>query len=186
LVPDLERGRWKPDPAAVALGIATADYDRDAVALIGATAARRHGAWPRALAAADIATPKQRPRLKTTYGVIRFVKRDVATLDTEAIHTDVTDGWTATREQTILDLARRPDLAGDNATARTMLEELLRRADVEHLFELARGTQGWRPLLAHADHAFDNEGPNSGRVRDDVLATLQAIQVRRFKDATPR
>lgn len=182
LVPDLERGRWRPDTAAIALGIATADYARDAVALVGATAARHHGGWPRALAVAFVAIPKQRPTLQTPFGEIRFFKRDVGLLETEAIHTEVTNGWTTTREQTIVDIARRPSLAGDLATAQTMLTELLRQADIARLFEVARRTKGWRALLGQAAHVDEHEGPADDRIRDAVLEGLLAAQARRFKD----
>jgi len=185
LVPDLERGRWRPDTAAIALGVARADYERDAVALVGATAARHHGAWPRALAVAFVATPKQRPGLQTPYGEIRFVKRDIALLDVEAMHTEVTDGWTTTREQTILDLARRPDLAGDVATARTMLTDLLHQADIAHLFEVARKTRGWRALLGPIAQVDEHNHREDGRLRDDVLAGLLAAQTRRVKELPP-
>jgi predicted transcriptional regulator of viral defense system len=186
LVPDLERGRWRPDTAAIALGIARADYGRDAVALIGASAARHHGAWPRALALAFVATPKQRPELRTPYGEIRFAKRDVAQLDTEAIHTEVTDGWTTTREQTIVDIAKRPELAVDIATARLMLTELVGQADIAHLFEVARRAPGWRALLGPAALVDEREQLAGDQLRNDVLSGLLAAQARRSTDTSPQ
>src|SRR5690242_1739646 len=43
---------WRPELEAAALGIAIADYGAEAVALTGVSAARHHGAVPRAVAAA--------------------------------------------------------------------------------------------------------------------------------------
>src|SRR5947199_2920307 len=57
---------WQPPIEAVALGIGQADYGRESVALMGISAARHHGAVPRALATAVVVVPKQRPKLSTT------------------------------------------------------------------------------------------------------------------------
>ena len=79
---------------------------------MGISAARRHGAVPRAVGVAVVAVPKQRPRLETRFGAVVFVKRDVARLDVERVDTQVTSGWMTTVEQTLLDLAARPTLGG--------------------------------------------------------------------------
>src|SRR5438874_12539652 len=51
LVPEEHRGAfWRPEVEGVALGVTVADYGRDAVALMGPSAARLLGAIPRALA----------------------------------------------------------------------------------------------------------------------------------------
>ena len=103
---------WRPELEAAALGLAQADYEVDRVALMGVSAARYHGAVPRAVGVAIVAVPKQRPRLETRFGVVLFVKRDVARLDVERVDTQVTSGWMTTVEQTLLDLAARPALGG--------------------------------------------------------------------------
>jgi hypothetical protein len=103
---------WRPEFEAAALGVAQADYGVDRVALMGVSAARYHGAVPRAVGVAVVAAPKQRPRLQTRFGVVQFVKRDVARLDVERLDTQVTSGWVTTVEQTLLDLAARPALGG--------------------------------------------------------------------------
>ena len=103
---------WRPELEAAALGLAQADYGVDRVALMGISAARRHGAVPRAVGVAVVAVPKQRPRLETRFGAVVFVKRDVARLDVERVDTQVTSGWMTTVEQTLLDLAARPTLGG--------------------------------------------------------------------------
>ncbi|GGU67630.1 type IV toxin-antitoxin system AbiEi family antitoxin [Lentzea flava] len=131
--------RWRPDLAAAALGIAQADYGRDAVALMSVTAARRHGALPRAIGTAVVAVPKQRPQLHTDLGEIVFVKRDVGRLDLERVETELTTGWMTTPEQTALDIAARPRLGGiEEADAGPILRALARRIDWAVTEELAR------------------------------------------------
>lgn len=104
--------RWRPELDAAALGLAQTDYGVDAVALMGVSAARYHGAIPRALAVAVVAVPKQRPVLTSDPGRMIFVKRDVAQLDIEHVDTQLATGWITTIEQTMLDLASRPELGG--------------------------------------------------------------------------
>ncbi|WP_344882391.1 type IV toxin-antitoxin system AbiEi family antitoxin domain-containing protein [Allokutzneria multivorans] len=129
---------WRPDLAAVALGIAQADYGPATVALMGTSAARHHGAIPRAIAVAVVAVPKQRPELRTDLGRLVFVKRNTDKLDLERVDTELTTGWVTTVEQTILDLAARPALGGltpgDTAEA---VRALGRRADPDLLGQLA-------------------------------------------------
>jgi hypothetical protein len=140
LVPEERRGEyWQPEVEAVALGIAVADYGRDTVALMGSTAARLLGAIPRALATAVVAIPRQRPLLATTAGKVQFVTRKVERLDTQRVVTDITAGWVTTSEQTVLDLADRPDL-GDIAptTAEEAIHALAARSDPHLVEQLAR------------------------------------------------
>ena len=143
--------QWRPPIEALALGIGQADYGRETVALMGVSAARHHGAVPRAMATAVVAIPKQRPRLVTTVGNVVFVKRDAAKLDLERITTDLTTGWVTTIEQTMLDLAARPSLGGQPATeVREAIRALGPRADLDLLAELA-GAQH-RPAALRAVH----------------------------------
>ena len=129
---------WRPELEAAALGIAVADYGADAVALVGVSAARHHGAIPRAVATASVAVPKQRPVLVTTIGGIAFSKRDVTRLDLERVQTELVTGWVTSVEQTLLDIAARPDRfaspMGDRAEA---VAALGRRADLALVAELA-------------------------------------------------
>lgn len=132
--------RWKPELDAAALGIAKADYGVDAVALMGVSAARYHGAIPRALAVAVVAVPKQRPTLQTELGRIIFVKRDVAKLDVERIETELGPGWVTTVEQTLLDLAARPTLGGlADKDIEAAVGTLATRADWSLVERLASG-----------------------------------------------
>ena len=135
LVPEVRRGLgWRPAIETVALGIGQSDYGKNDVALMHISAARLHGAIPRALAIAVIAVPKQRPELETKFGRIVFVKRNVSTLACEKANTELAQGWTTTFEQTALDLARRPGLIdGMSHIAREAAIALLVRSDANKL-----------------------------------------------------
>jgi predicted transcriptional regulator of viral defense system len=166
VVPEERRdGHWQPELEAVALGIAVADYGRAATAVMGPTAARLHGAIPRALATATVAVPRNRRDLDTTVGRVQFVKRDVERLDVQRHDTAVTTGWITTPDQTVLDLADRPALGGIGpATAEEAIRALDQRADRQHVAELAlaqRKEAAWQrycwiagiPALPRPQHA---------------------------------
>jgi predicted transcriptional regulator of viral defense system len=130
---------WHPSSEAAGWGVAAADYGPDAVCLMGLSAARIHAAIPRALAVAVIAVPKQRPslRLMEPAADVQFVRRDVSRLDVERTTTSLGDGWVTTVEQTVLDLAARPQLGGVPKEAQAAVTMLLQRADEALLAELA-------------------------------------------------
>lgn len=124
----------------------------EAVALMGLSAARVHGAIPRALSAAVVAVPKQRPRLEFSYRPAEavFVLRQVAHLDVERHQLELGDAYVTTVEQTVLDLIARPQLGDVPDEAESAARSLFARADGELLQELAerqrRGAtlQRWR------------------------------------------
>ncbi|WP_207630908.1 MULTISPECIES: type IV toxin-antitoxin system AbiEi family antitoxin [unclassified Actinopolyspora] len=142
VVPDdqLDRG-WIPELEAAALGIAAADEGVDSVALMGLSAARIHGAIPRALAVAVVAATRHRPTLRVAdrEATVLFVRRRVAALDVQRHTSELGQGWLTTVEQTVLDLAARPDLGGLPDQARTAAHALLSRCDHQLLDELAVG-----------------------------------------------
>jgi len=110
-IPEASRGsNWRPEIEALALGIGQADYGKNEVTLMHISAARMHGAIPRALAVAVVAVPKRRPDLETTCGRIIFVQRDVSSLKKFRVETELATGWCTSIEQTALDLAGRPHL----------------------------------------------------------------------------
>lgn len=76
---------WMPALEAAAAGIATAHFGADNVVLMGVTAARMHGAIPRALGTAVVAVPAQRNAiaLADQDATVQFVKRDTAALDAD-------------------------------------------------------------------------------------------------------
>lgn len=140
VIPDDQVGRgWRPELEAVALGIAAADEGIDTVALMGLSAARIHGAIPRALAIAIVAATRHRPtlRLADREATVVFVRRDVATLDLQRHTCELGNGWVTTIEQTVLDLAARPELGGLPREAHAAVQALLPRADRDLLTELA-------------------------------------------------
>lgn len=132
-IPEASRGgHWRPEIEALALGIAQADYGKNEVALMHISAARIHGAIPRALAVAVVAVPKRRPSLETTCGRIIFVLRSVSSLKKIRIDTELATGWCTSIEQTALDLAGRPDLVSGltsvtQEAARTLLDRVNER-----------------------------------------------------------
>lgn len=140
VVPDDQIDRnWRPELEAAALGIAAADQGIDAVALMGLSAARIHGAIPRALGVAVVATTGHRTTLTLADrdATIVFARRDLSRLDRQRHTTELGQGWVTSIEQTVLDLAARPELGGlaDEATAAR--RALMPRADLAVLRELA-------------------------------------------------
>jgi hypothetical protein len=69
---------WLPSLEASAYGIAAADYGPEGAVLMGLSAARLHGAVPRALDVAVVAVSKNRPNLVLADrdATINFVRRD--------------------------------------------------------------------------------------------------------------
>jgi len=140
IVPDDQLGRrWLPELEGAALGIAAADEGVDTVALMGLSAARVHGAIPRGLAIAVVATARHRPTLHLADrdATLLFTRRKVAALDVERFTSELGNGWVTTIEQTILDLAARPDLGGLATEAHSSIHALLPRSDRAILEELA-------------------------------------------------
>jgi hypothetical protein len=103
---------WLPTPESVALGIGLADYGRNAVALSGISAARLLGVPARAIAAGVVSIPVRRPPIETIAGPVSFWHRSITDIETQKARTDLGVGWATTAEQTLLDLADRPRLAG--------------------------------------------------------------------------
>lgn len=147
-IPEAERnGSWRPEIEAIALGIAQADYGKNHVALMHLSAARIHGAIPRAIAVAVVAVPKQRPPLKTEFGRIYFVKRSVERLKRVRTKTELGEGWVTTIEQTALDLVRRRSLVeGMDAVVEEALHNLTLRSDIKKIQDIAE-TQNMNSTL---------------------------------------
>lgn len=140
VVPQHQTGTdWMPTLEAAAAGIATADFGPANAILMGVSAARVHGAIPRAIGTAVVAVPVQRNAitLADRAATVRFVKRDTGRLDAERMSTELGPTLVTTPEQTVLDLARRPDLGDAADEVRDAVRILIGRADVELLDELA-------------------------------------------------
>jgi hypothetical protein len=131
---------WMPTLEAAAGGIAAARFHPEHAPLMGVSAARLHGALPRALAVAIVAAPTHHDpiTLLDRPASVRFVKRDTARLDVETVATEVGRALVTSIEQTVLDLARRPPLNVADDQIPDALRALLPRCDPELLHELAR------------------------------------------------
>lgn len=141
VVPQEHVGRaWLPGLEAAAAGIASTIYGADNVVVMGVSAARLHGAIPRALATAIVAVPyRHRPiDLADRPATLRFVQRDTDGLDAERIDTALGPVLVTTPEQTVLDLSRRPLLGNAETEIPAAIATLYRRSDPDRLEELAR------------------------------------------------
>ena len=140
--PDDRDTTWMPTVEAVAAGAATALYGDRVPVLMHLTAARLHGARPRAVGLAVGAVPARRRPLRLldrSEAVLSFVARDVHELDATLMPTDLGRVLVTTTEQTVLDLTRRPGLGGLPDEVRDAVRTLLPRCALERLDLLAEG-----------------------------------------------
>lgn len=140
VVPQDMVGRsWMPGLEVAAAGIASTIYGPDSIVVMGVSAARLHGAIPRAVATATVAVPQQhRPiALSDRPAVVRFVKRNTEKLDAERYDTELGSTLVTTPEQTILDLAHRPKLGDTEIDIPTAVAALYERSDKDRLQALA-------------------------------------------------
>jgi predicted transcriptional regulator of viral defense system len=137
--PDDQAAGWKPAIEAAAAGIAAAIFGQRDIVLMGITAARIHQAIPRAVATAIVATPHQhRPVTLEDGGQVLFVARDTARLDARLETLETGRALVTTPEQTMLDLAKRPELGGAPDEARAALANFAPRANWDKVERLAR------------------------------------------------
>jgi len=134
LVPERHRKPepdWRPSIERVAIGIARAQFGPDLVALVGASAARVHGALPRALAIATVSYPSTRPRdIDTVVGTVRTYRRSVEQMDVVRMNTAIASGLVTSIEMTMLDLAARaPKWPLHESDQREAIRMLAARAD---------------------------------------------------------
>lgn len=129
---------WRPSLEAAAAAVATVLYGDRVPVLTGLTAARVHHALPRAISTGYVAVPTQRRplRLADREGEVRFVMRDVATLDAVLVQTDLGPALATTLEQTLLDLARG-DPRGEDVDAQEAINALWPQCDRAVLEEIA-------------------------------------------------
>lgn len=149
VVPDDRVGLpWLPDLESSALGIAAADEGISSVALMGVSAARVQGAVPRALGVAVVAAARHRATVKLADrdASIVFVRRDVQRIEVERHELELGQGWVTTAEQTIIDLASRPELGGVPDESRDAIRTLLPRVDRSLLHDLALSQRKSRTL----------------------------------------
>ncbi|WP_019969917.1 type IV toxin-antitoxin system AbiEi family antitoxin [Mycobacterium sp. 141] len=140
VVPQDMVGRsWMPGLETAAAGIASAIYGPDDIVVMGVSAARLHGAIPRALATATVAVPEQHRRitLSDRPAAVQFVKRNTKGLDAERYDTELGPTLVTTPEQTLLDLAHRPKLGDAEIDIPSAVAVLYERSDKDHLQALA-------------------------------------------------
>jgi predicted transcriptional regulator of viral defense system len=154
---------WVPSLEAAGYGIGAADYGPDAVAVMGLSAARLHGALPRGLGVAVVAVPKQRPPLPLAERSARvvFVKRDVGRLEVERVGADLGPLLVTTVEQTVLDLAHRPELGGAPGEVVPAVRALWPRVDAGVLARIAGG-QGLGAAAGRVADWGAEQGPGEG------------------------
>lgn len=130
---------WMPTLEAAAAGIAAAIFGARHAALMSVSAARVHGAIPRALSTAIVAAPTQHAEipLLDRDGVVRFIKRDTDVLDIVPATTELGRALVTSVEQTALDLARRPSLGVADDQLPDAVRVLLATSDDKLLSELA-------------------------------------------------
>ncbi|WP_407670481.1 type IV toxin-antitoxin system AbiEi family antitoxin domain-containing protein [Nocardia suismassiliense] len=130
---------WLPELEPAAAGIASSIYGPDRTIVMGISAARVLGAVPRALATAVVAVPGQHRSIALTdrAAQVRFVRRDTEALDAERVETPLGQVLVTTPEQTVLDLARRPELGNAEIEVRPAIETLYHRSDLARLAQLA-------------------------------------------------
>lgn len=133
---------WMPTLEAAAAGVAATIWGERVPVLMGPSAARLHGALPRALGTATIATPVQhRPiLLSDREATVRFVMRDVDVLDAIRVQTDLGPALATSPAQTALDLAREPRILQMPDLVST-LRAVLALTSLEEVTEIA-ATQG--------------------------------------------
>lgn len=150
-VPLSKRGTdWQPSIETLAAGLAAAIYGHGRGAIWGLSAARTHGALPRAISTAFLLGPRQhRPiELKARAGRVEFRKRDPDRLDLEYLATELGPALVTSIDQTILDLSAQPFLPEDEMRAGAV-RTLMTMTVPERLADLAERVRG-RTALGRA------------------------------------
>lgn len=145
---------WRPTIEAAAAGVATAALGAGRAVLMGISAGRLHNVVPRALGIAIVAVAGDRRDivLRDRDGLVHFVQRDTDVLDAELMTTDLGRCLVTTAEQTVLDLAHRPNLGHVAEEAHAAIVALLPRCSEETLERLA-GQQRLRAALTRVRRA---------------------------------
>jgi hypothetical protein len=156
---------WIPTMEAATAAVATAFFGARVPILMHLTAARLHGAVPRALAVGIVAVPRQQKPMQLTdrdHGQVIFVKRGVADLDAVLMSTELGQVLVTTPGQTALDLAKRPRLAGDPTQACDAIRQLFPRIDMEQVAQLAHEQRAQAALTELKDFGRNHRGGHVG------------------------
>ncbi|MDO8307654.1 MAG: hypothetical protein Q7V58_04765 [Actinomycetota bacterium] len=145
-----QRDDWIPSLETLSAGLATAVFGPGGGAIWGLSAARVHGALPRATATGYVLGPTQHRDIELSIRSARveFSKRDPARLDLEYLATELGPSLVTSIHQTILDLSTRPFEDGETPRA-DAVRALMERADLDRLAGLAANVRG-RTALARA------------------------------------
>lgn len=138
---------WLPSMEDLASGIASVVYGPGVGVLWGLSAARVHGALPRAISVGYACGPAQhRPiTLLPRSGQVLFSKRNTDHLGVEYFDTELGPGLVTSKTQTILDLSRSSfDVEGDLRTE--AVRTLMMMVDLEELADLAAQSRGMTAL----------------------------------------
>lgn len=150
-------GSWLPSMEDLTAGLASAVFGPGNGVLWGLSAARAHGALPRAIATGYAFGPTQhRPiPLLLRPGQVQFRKRDPERLDVDYLDTELGPGLVTSVSQTILDLSGRAfEGTGDLRTESVL--NLMKVVDLDELMALATRVRGLtalnraRKVAAHA------------------------------------
>lgn len=138
---------WLPSTEDLTAGLASAVYGPGSGAVWGLSAARMHGALPRAIAAGFACGPRQhRPiRLTIRAGEVTFRMRDPERLALDYVETELGPGLVTSIAQTILDLSSRP-FVEDADPRREAVLNLMGVVDPDELADLARSVRGHTAL----------------------------------------
>lgn len=168
IVPEQYRSSsWRPPLEAAALGVGIADYGIAGAILMGLSAARIHGAVPRAIGRAWVGVEAKRPDRHLSIGSVDFVYRDVDRLDALLVQAELGPGLITSPTQTALDLADHPgDWGGGTTAASDAIRSLLAQVDWDLVRRLA-GDRRRRPaytrLLWLGSTAMSRPGAPLGR-----------------------
>ncbi|MDP2287588.1 MAG: hypothetical protein Q8M73_03380 [Actinomycetota bacterium] len=148
---DKRKGDWLPSLETLTAGLATAIYGPGHGALWGLSAARVHGALPRALATGFALGPNQHRAIALTVrqGKVEFRKRDPERLELEYLTTELGPGLVTSIEQTILDLSVRA-FSDESEPRVEAVRNLMALANPDRLDEVATRVRG-RAALARAN-----------------------------------
>lgn len=151
-VPDDQGPGWEPTVEAAAAGIATAVFGERNIVLMGMTAARVLGGYPRAIGTATVAVPAQHDPVRLAFksGLVRFMKRGTDTLDARLERTELGGVLVTTPEQTVLDLTKRPGLGALAEATAEAVRNLLPQCDRTTLERIA-ADQRMRATLDRLD-----------------------------------
>jgi predicted transcriptional regulator of viral defense system len=130
---------WMPTLEGAAAGIGAAEFGPGRYALMSLTAARLHRAIPRAISTAIVAAPRKRRTLQMVdrHASVLFRARDIAALQVEMMKTDLGGCLVTTPEQTVLDLAYRPNIGDLEDEATAAIHALLPRCDRDLMADIA-------------------------------------------------